>query len=174
MTAHNIDDILKRFSGKKRIVLVGKAASGKDHARKILEGMGYPYQISYTTRPMRSGETHGKDYYFIPEYKFMDLIKINFFYEHVSFNGWHYGTSNAQMKSHDSVFIMTPSGLSHMKPNDRQESLVVYFDIPEEIRRERLALRSDADTVERRIEADKLDFHGFEDYDLIINDPKFT
>ena len=40
---------------KSRIILCGKAASGKDHLRKILEGRGYRYGVSYTTRPPRDG-----------------------------------------------------------------------------------------------------------------------
>ena len=101
MNVKNIDQIIAIFRAehKKRLVLVGHAASGKDYARKILEEIGYPYQISYTTRSMRNGEIHGKDYYFIPVYKFKDLIKIDFFYEYVIFNSWYYGTSNAQMKT---------------------------------------------------------------------------
>jgi guanylate kinase len=175
MNVKNIDQIIAIFRAehKKRFVLVGNAASGKDYARKILESLGYPYQISYTTRPMRVGEVHGKDYYFIPEYKFQELVKIKFFYEHVSFNGWQYGTSNAQMKTRDCTFIMTPSGLAHMSEVDRKDSLVVYFDIPEEIRKERLAIRSDADTVDRRIEADRRDFEDFKNYDIILNDPNY-
>ena len=159
---------------KKRIVLVGRAASGKDYARKLLQDRHFPYQISYTTRPMRDGEVHGKDYYFIPEFKFLDFIKIGFFYENVQFNGWYYGTSNAQMKEDNCVFIMTPAGLAHMTKQDREESLVVYFDMPEEIRKQRLLLRSDADSVDRRIEADEIDFKDFSNFDLIINNPIFT
>jgi len=175
MNVRNIDQIiaLLKADGKKRVILVGKAASGKDYARRILEERGYPYQISYTTRPMRIGEVHGKDYYFIPIFKFEDLIKMDFFYEYVIFNSWYYGTSNAQMKTRDCTFIMTPSGLAHMSEMDRKDSLVVYFDIPEEIRKERLAIRSDADTVDRRIEADIRDFEDFKNYDIILNDPNY-
>lgn len=175
MQIKSIDELIQIFdqSRKERIVLVGKAASGKDYARSILEDRGFPYQISYTTRPMRIGETHGKDYYFIPEYKFKDLISIDFFYEYVVFNSWYYGTSRAQMGVKSSIFIMTPSGIAHMTHDDRLESLIVYFDMPEDVRKERLSLRSDADTVDRRLEADRLDFTGFLDYGVIINDSNF-
>jgi len=175
MNVRNIDQIIAIFRSehRKRIILVGHAASGKDYARKILEERGCPYQISYTTRPMRNGEVHGKDYHFTPVYKFEDLIKIDFFYEYVIFNSWYYGTSNAQMKTVDCTFIMTPAGLAHMSEVDRKESLVVYFDIPEEIRKERLSGRSDADTIDRRLEADRLDFKDFKNYDIILNDQNF-
>lgn len=173
MIAQSIEDIISGLTGKKRIILVGEASSGKDYARNILESRGFPYQISYTTRPMRTGEIHGKDYYFIPEFKFKELINMSFFYEYVVFNTWYYGTSNTQMKSSNCVFIMTPSGLSSMDPSDREESLVVYFNIPEDIRKERLALRSDADTVDRRLAADAIDFAGFMNYDMLVTNPKF-
>lgn len=174
MIVNSIDSVLTHLEGKKRIVLVGRAASGKDYARKLLQHLGYQYQISYTTRPMRDGEVHGQDYYFMPEFKFLDLIKIGFFYEHVQFNSWYYGTSNAQMRTSGCVFIMTPAGLAHMTKQDREDSLVVYFDIEEEIRKERLMLRSDADKVHRRLEADAVDFKDFKNYDIVINDANFS
>lgn len=173
MVLHNIEAVIDKALGKKRIILVGKAASGKDHARKILQGMGFTYQIPFTTRPMRDGEVHAQDYYFMPEYKFKDLITVNFFYEYAIFNNWYYGTSNAQMKYSNVCFIMTPRGLSQMHPHDRQDSLVVYIDIPYEIRKERLMGRLDADSVERRLSTDEQDFLTFSDYDVIINDPNF-
>ena len=45
-----------------KIILVGKAAAGKDHMRKILQGRGFDYGVSYTTRPRRPGEIDGEDY----------------------------------------------------------------------------------------------------------------
>jgi hypothetical protein len=46
--------------------------------------------------------------------------------------------------------------------------------MPEEIRKQRLLLRSDADSVDRRIEADEAYFKDFSNFDLIINNPIFT
>jgi len=175
MEVKSISEIIKYYSENKktRFVFVGKAASGKDHGRKLMESLGYKYQISFTTRPPRSTEIHAKDYYFTYEEKFKELIKLNFFYEYVEFNTWLYGTSKYQMDTLDSLFIMTPKGLEHMQEADRVSSLVVYFDIDEDIRKKRLMLRSDADTVERRIAADAIDFQDFKNYDLIITNPNF-
>ena len=158
---------------KSRIVLCGKAASGKDHLRQILEGRGFSYGISYTTRPPRSGEVDGKDYYFIDESEFQSLIDEKFFYEHVSFNGWFYGTSREQWYETDDVFIMTPSGISKIKVEDRKSTFIIYIDIPIEVRKGRLSKRSDADSVDRRLEADENDFRHYTDFDIRINDHKF-
>lgn len=157
----------------KRIVLVGKAASGKDHLRKKIESRGFKYAVSYTTRPQREGEVHGKDYYFISEDEAKVLIESGFFYEYVIFNGWIYGTSVTQFFS-DDLFIMTPKGIHEIKPEDRLESFVIYLDIPSNVRIKRLNKRHmPGDSVKRRIEADELDFSDFTDYDLKITNSDF-
>lgn len=166
-----LSDISKMVAHK-RIILVGRAASGKDHARIKFEERGFKYATSFTTRPPRIGEIEGKDYFFLSEEKFEAMIENDEFYEHVDFNNWHYGTSMKQFYEND-VFIMTPFGVSKIHPNDRENSLIIFFDIPLEIRRERLMLRSDADKVERRLDADEKDFTNFTDYDIRITDPNF-
>ena len=161
---------------KTRLILVGKAAAGKDHARKICEQwLGMPYQVSYTTRPPRDGEQQGKDYFFISmDAAIHEYIEKDKFYEHVVFNGWIYGTTKEQFYTKGAVFIMTPTGLSHLSEADREESLVVYFDIDEEIRKNRMYERAgNADSVERRLAADREDFKDFSNYDIRIDNPKF-
>ena len=157
----------------KRIVLVGKAASGKDHLRKRFQSRGFNYAVTHTTRPMREGEVIGKDYHFISEDDAKVLIESNFFYEYVIFNGWVYGTSINEFYTKD-LFIMTPKGISLMKPEDRKQSFVIYVDIDAETRRERLLQREmPGDSLTRRIEADELDFADFNDYDLRITNSDF-
>lgn len=159
---------------KSRIILVGKAAAGKDHLRKILEGRGFKYGVSYTTRPPREGEIDGRDYYFLEENEFQSLIEQGFFYEYVTFNGWFYGTSKEQWFETDDVFIMTPTGISKLHAADRKHSFIIYIDIPVEIRRARLQGRNDNnDSIERRIQADERDFESFKDYDIRITDHNF-
>jgi len=68
---------------------------------------------------------------------------------------------------------MTPSGVSKLNPSDRKESFIVYFDISYDIRRKRLMDRGDADSVDRRLNADESDFKEFTDFDYSISDPNF-
>ena len=158
----------------KRLIIVGKGGSGKDHLRKKLEEVGFKYCVSHTTRPPREGEENGKDYHFISiDEATKHYIETNMFYEYVVFNDWIYGTSIEEFHS-SNLFIMTPSGLSSMKPEDRFESFVVYLDIDESVRRERLSQRNDADKLERRLNADYLDFKDFTDFDERIEDPYFN
>ena len=69
---------------------------------------------------------------------------------------------------------MTPIGLSHVSEHDREESLVIYFDVPLEYRKNRMYERGgNADTVERRIAADEVDFEFYTNYDVSITDPYY-
>jgi len=157
----------------KRLIIVGKGGSGKDHLRKILQGRGLRYCVSHTTRPPREGEVSGKDYHFISsDTAHQEFIRSGNYYEYVIFNGWIYLTSLDEFNA-SNLFIMTPSGLQSMKPADRKESVVLYLDIDEKTRRSRLSKRNDADKLERRLEADYNDFEDFIDYDFRITDPYF-
>lgn len=158
----------------KRIILVGKAASGKDYARQQLENYGFEYCVSHTTRPPRDGEINGTDYYFISlDSAIHHFIAKDLFYEYVEFNGWIYGTSLDEFEK-SNIFIMTPGGIAKLKPLDRKESFIVYFDMPENIRKERLMKRNDADNAERRLATDEKDFENFIDFDHRITDPNFV
>jgi len=156
---------------KKRLIIVGKGGSGKDHLRKILVGKGFKYCVSHTTRPIREGEENGKDYWFIESSKLAEMAES--FYEGVFFNSWFYGTSMDEF-NRSNLFIMTPGGIAKLSKKDREESTIVYLNIDEETRRTRLEGRRDADDVKRRLEADYADFLNFKDFDCEIKDPNFT
>lgn len=52
-------------------ILMGKSAAGKDTLLNKLVAQGkYKPIISYTTRPMREGETDGVEYHFVTETQF--------------------------------------------------------------------------------------------------------
>lgn len=54
--------------------------------------------ISYTTRAMREGETHDKDYHFIDKEGFVELLNEGRFLEHAEVFGHYYGTSEPWVK----------------------------------------------------------------------------
>ena len=157
-----------------KIILVGKAAAGKDHMRKILQGRGFKYGVSYTTRPKREGEIDGEDYYFVTEDEFIKGIATDLWYEWVQFNGWYYGTTVKQFNEECNLFIMTPKGISHINSVDRKKCTIIYLDMSDTVRAARLSERGDNnDSIERRMYHDDIDFKDFKDYDLIINNSNF-
>lgn len=157
----------------KRIIIAGCAASGKDYLMDQFVKVGFIKDVSKTTRPPRDGEKNGYTYDFISEEEFKEGIEMGMFKEYVEFNEWLYGTTQVSWDESD-IFIMTPSGVNQLSAEDRSESLVVYLDIPENVRRERVSKRSDADSVQRRLEADRNDFEGFSDFDLKVTNPEFN
>jgi dephospho-CoA kinase len=73
------------------------------------------------------------------------------------------------------LFIMTPYEVSNINKNDRKSSFIIFIDIPEEIRYNRILERNDSsDKVTRRIESDREDFNNFSDYDLKLCDSEFN
>jgi guanylate kinase len=162
----------RKFSGQKRIILAGKGASGKDYLRGMIQSRGFKYSVSHTTRPPRNSEVDGEDYYFVDLNDAKKMILSDSFIEHTLFNGWIYGTSRDEFFRSE-LFILTPSGIAQLSKKDREESFIIYIDVDEETRRKRMSERKDADSTERRLEADEKDFRHFSDFDCIIRSSCF-
>lgn len=159
---------------KKKIILVGPGASGKDHLAGLLVVEGYSRAVSLTTRPMRVGERDGEAYHFVTEQEFRRGVDNDEFREWYRFGtmNWFYGTTEKEFQRAD-LFIMSPPVLPSMAAV-LKDFTVVYLNIPQAIRRLRMTLRADADSVERRLEADAHDFRDFTSFDIEITSPDFT
>ena len=59
---------------------------------------GVSYSVSYTTRAPRSGEQHGREYFFIAREAFEEMIGRGDFLEWANVYGHLYGTSRAQVE----------------------------------------------------------------------------
>lgn len=163
----------------KRIILVGCGGSGKDYLAKRLVDAGLIKDVSLTTRDRRNGEVAGYDYNYISDEEFVQLKDRGHFYECVQFGNSRYGTSQSAW-DHADVFIQNPSGIESIKPEDRGDCVVVFLDIPEHIRYERMMMRKDDNgnffthqKVQERIKDDKKDFAGYTDFDFFIKMPNF-
>lgn len=158
----------------KRIILIGPSASGKTFLRKRLEDRGFKCDVSYTSRDLREGEVDGVHYHFIGKKQFETLIAGNFFYEWVEYNGNYYGTGQKEWDELP-LFIMETDGIKHIKPEDRKNCFVIYLDIPEfeRVNRMRTERRWSWEEIEKRIETDRKKFENFTDYDMRITNPDF-
>lgn len=158
-----------------KIVIVGKAASGKDFLRKRMIEQGAKYGVSYTTRPPRvkDGEVHGVDYLFTTEEDFLARVENGEMIEYQQFNGWYYGMTHDVFNEADCM-ILNVEGLAQLAPEIRKQCLVIYIDIDQETRIQRLGARQDVDDLKwRRLQADEEQFKGFKNYDLRITNPDF-
>lgn len=144
-----------------KILIVGKGASGKDTLAKSLLSRGTRKCLFHTTRPKRATEDG--------EYIFEEVPRDVPLLVEETYNGWNYALTKANWDL-GGFAIFTPAYLRQLPKELRDESFVVYLDTPENVRKDRLSKRSDADSVERRMKADEGDFAGFEDYDLVLRD----
>lgn len=161
--------------GESKIVLVGKAAAGKDFFRKRMERKGFKFGVSCTTRPKRikANEQEGVDYYFKTDAEFDKLIEEGKFVEFQSFNGWRYGITQDEFEKCD-VMIMNAEAIKLLPKRYSTRCFVVYLDIPLETRIARITERNDAnDDIMRRVNDDERQYLNFSQYDCKITNSDF-
>lgn len=163
---------------REKIIIIGKAASGKDFLQKKLVSNGWIPLRQYTTRPKRPNEV-GDEYHFVTEEEFDSIShKLQ---SVQSFNGWKYGFDMDEVVMSD-VMIFSPANFFDINVSSdiRCKNLldcsnVVYLDIDEDVRRERLSNRyiggNEDDSIERRLREDKKDFKFLDilDWDILSN-----
>lgn len=158
-------------NSKRKIILAGPGASGKDYFATFLEQNDFRKAIDYTTRPKRF-DTES-------EYNFVSEIPVEDCYHVFKVNGrdWEYGYSKSEILQSDFV-IIPPSVIFsavHFLRENNYDYIIVYFDIPEEFRKKRLFGRNDND-VERRLRTDREDFESFSalyNPDIVVKCPLY-
>jgi guanylate kinase len=106
--------------------------------------------VSTTTRPMRTGEREGVDYYFISEQQSRNMEQDGQFFELIEFNGTRYGVTNDEMNGkmtseQPPVIVLEPQGLGIYRKecHDRGwATFQIYVHVPEALRTERLITRT--------------------------------
>jgi len=156
-----------------KLIVVGKAAAGKDFLKKKVEGKGFTSGVSYTTRPSRQNEKEGEDYYFTTPEQFDQIVESGEMLEWMEFNNWKYGLSIEEFERAD-IMIMSKDGLDMLPKEYRDQCLVIYLDVDRLIRLERLNGRDDKnDSIWRRMTTDNSQFEGFKDFDIRIRNEDF-
>jgi guanylate kinase len=155
-----------------KIIICGKSGSGKDTLRKRMQNLGFVYGKPYTTRPKREFELDS-DYVFIDGLQFFKLKEQYFFFDSQIYNDWNYGLPNFEWRSCN-LFVMPPATIKKLTEDQLKGCFIIYLDIDKETRRERILSRvGNADSVERRINADEEDFNQFTTYNLKITNADF-
>lgn len=161
-----------------KYIIVGPGASGKDWMLQKMVKLGLHPMKQYTTREKRDNET-GDEYHFVSEPTFMDMddraqfVSVNFYRI-----GW-YGVSLDELLNSD-VAILSPANVKDvftLYPELRDRFTIIYLDIPEDVRRERLAKRYTGkvgDDNEVRLKNDAKDFKEFSIWDLRLESEKMV
>ena len=156
-----------------KLILVGKAAAGKDFLKNRLAKKGFVSGVSHTTRPPRENEVNHKDYHFVDKEEFEAMIECGEFIEYMEFNGWYYGQTKKDFDLAD-VMIMSKDGLDVLPQEYRDQCMVIYLDPPRLTRIDRLTYRNDPnDSIMRRMDTDDEQVKHFRDFDLRVKNEDF-
>ena len=139
------------------LVLTGPSGSGKTTIAMELyfsDPKTFEISISYTTRPKRESEEHGKHYYFVHDNEFRSLIDQGFFLEFELINGYFYGTPLPKFdQSKITLFALNFAGVKNLKrsfPNFCASIALLCDDI-EDLKKRFLARGcSEASFLERK------------------------
>ncbi len=82
------------------VVISGPSGVGKDVTIERMKGLGYPFHfvVTATTRPIRPGEVHGKDYFFISMSEFAEMIEQDELLEYAVVYGDYKGIPKSQVR----------------------------------------------------------------------------
>jgi len=154
------------------LVLIGASASGKTEIAKILIAKyNFEKLVTYTTREIREGEIDGVDYHFVSLEEFMKKKNNNEFQETAVYNDTYYGSPKSGADFYK-VIIVEPKGANSIYKKKIPNTVFIYLETDELIRRVRMLNRGDSlVAVETRFKEDRKHFKKskFKHLDYIIN-----
>ena len=162
-------------------VLSSPSGAGKTTlSRLLIERMpGLRMSVSATTRPMRPGEVDGRDYSFVDQSRFKEMVQRNELLEWATVFDNSYGTPRAPVESalsagRDVMFDIDWQGTQQLREKARADVVSVFILPPsmdELLRRLRGRASETEEVVLRRYEVSRreIEHYGFFDY-LIVND----
>lgn len=162
------------------VLFSGPSGVGKDTVLEVVLNKNRDLQksISLTTRDIRENEMDGKDYYFITQSAFDEMVKNNEVLEFAQYGKNFYGTPKAPIDkwlSEGKTIILKIEVQGAKKIKELYPDAVGIFIMPpsmEELEK-RLRLRGteSEDDIKRRLDIAKNEMEKSVDYDyLVVND----
>lgn len=159
-------------------VLSSPSGAGKTTlSRQLLaRESGISMSVSVTTRSMRPGEEHGKDYYFIDRPEFDRMAEKEELLEHAEVFGNCYGTPKTYVEEHlrngeDVLFDIDWQG-THQLRDTAPDDLVSVFILPPSIheleRRLHSRAQDSAEVVAKRMAKAISEISHWTEYDYVI------
>lgn len=132
--------------------IMGKSASGKDHIfRDLLDKSELPLKelVIFTTRPIRDGETDGKEYYFVDKARLCELREAGKIIEERSYDTvhgiWTYFTADdgkTDLKKYHYLGIGTLESYDKLRRYYGKDKIIpIYIEVDDGIRLERALKR---------------------------------
>ena len=163
------------------IILSSPSGAGKTTLVKLLsESRDFYTSISHTTRKPRNNEEEGKDYYFVNNDQFQNLIKKKEFLEYANVFSHLYGTTKTPViknleNSKNVVFDIDWQGTEQIKKKNLEYKLLTFFVLPpsKKVLFNRLSNRDMKNKliVDERMKEFNKDILHWQSYDyVVIND----
>ncbi len=159
----------------KIFILIGKSASGKDAIyRRLLEedSLNLKPYVGFTTRPIRSGEKEGREYFFTDMQELKKVEAVGRLIEkriyHTIYGDWCYFTVDSDktnLKNNDYLYICTLESYIPVRDYYGEERVVpIFIQVDDGVRLQRALDRERSQTEPkyaemcRRFLADEEDF----------------
>jgi guanylate kinase len=163
------------------VVLSSPSGGGKTTiCRKILnKHEDYLYSISATTRKKRKNEKEGKDYFFLSESQFKQIIKNRGFVEWAEVHGEYYGTfkkfvNKAKEKRKTALLVLDVQGGMAIKKKYPESVLIFLLPPSLEELKKRLRQRGTDSIVEikKRLTIALKEIQFWSKYDYVVINKK--
>ena len=165
------------------ILFVVSAPSGGGKTslcREVIRRLpNFEHGVSFTTRKRRPNEVEDRDYHFVSEERFMEMVEADEFVEYAYVHGNYYGTSMTSIAETLSagkhlLIDIDVQGAQQIEDRYGDEGVFIFILPPNfDLLRERLTERqTDAqDEIERRLQKAEEEVKHYHNYDyVIIND----
>ena len=163
------------------VILSSPSGAGKTTlVKKIANEKNFIISISHTTRKPRTNEVDGKDYIFINEQQFKNLINNDEFLEYAKVFENYYGSSKNNVienlnKGNNVIFDIDWQGTEQIIRQKLNYKLISFFILPpsknELFKRLKNRDMKDKNIVEERMKQFNKDINHWENYDfVVIND----
>jgi guanylate kinase len=163
------------------VILSSPSGAGKTTlVKKISIENNFKISISHTTRKPRTNEVNGKDYFFVNQEEFKNLVDKDEFLEHAKVFENYYGSTKSKVierlkKGENVIFDIDWQGTEQIKKKNLNYKLISFFILPpsktELFNRLKNRDMKDKNIVEERMKQFNEDINHWENYDfVVIND----
>jgi guanylate kinase len=161
-------------------IISAPSGSGKTTLIDLLlkQNPSLMFSISHTTRPPRTGEQDGVEYFFVSEQKFEQMIREDRFVEWAEVHGHYYGTSRemlieADKNDRDVILDIDVQGAAQVR--QKMPEAISIFILPpsyEALKTRLLSRQKDTTAVMlKRLDNARKEIRRYSEFDyIIIND----